>query len=96
MRYGMILPEATVYTVVFSIEYFRGKKSRKHQNAERIKRPAPIAVGYIRLSVANREKSNSSENQKFIIECWSKQSQIPISRYYIANGYSPKKRALPL
>ena len=92
----MILPEATVYTVVFSIEYFRGKKSRKHQNAERIKRPAPIAVGYIRLSVANREKSNSIENQKFIIECWSKQSQIPISRYYIDNGYSPKKRALPL
>ena len=94
----MILPEATVYTVVFSIErsISVARKSRKHQNVERIKRPAPIAVGYIRLSVANREKSNSSENQKFIIECWSKQSQIPISRYYIANGYSPKKRALPL
>lgn len=97
MRYGMILPEATVYTVVFSIErsISVARKSRKHQNVERIKRPAPIAVGYIRLSVANREKSNSIENQKFIIECWSKQSQIPISHYYIDNGFSGKRFGRP-
>lgn len=49
------------------------------------------AVGYVRLSVANREESSSIQNQKFIIECWGDQHQIPISHSYIDNGFSGKR-----
>lgn len=92
MTYGMILPETTVFTVVFSIErgIFMARKSRKHKYKEERKSPSPVAVGYIRLSVANKEESSSMENQKFIIECWSEQQQISISHYYIDNGFSGK------
>lgn len=65
------------------------RKSRKHQRTKLSKQP--VAVGYIRLSVANREESSSIENQKFIIECWGDQHQIPISHYYIDNGFSGKR-----
>lgn len=46
------------------------RKSRKHQLAEMIRPSTANAVGYVRLSVANREESSSIQNQKFIIECW--------------------------
>lgn len=90
MIYGMILPVATVFAVAFSIErgIFMARKSRKYQYTERRKFPAPIAVGYIRLSVANKKESSSIEHQKFIIECWGNQHQIPILHYYIDNGFS--------
>ena len=90
MTYGMILPVATVFAVAFSIErgIFMTRKSRKHQYTEGLKSSAPVAVGYIRLSVANKEECSSIENQKFIIECWGEQHQIPISLYYIDNGFS--------
>lgn len=93
MRYGMILPVATVFAVAFSIErsVFMARKSRKHQYTERLKSSTPVAVGYIRLSVANKEEGSSIENQKFIIECWGEQHQIPISHYYIDNGFSGKR-----
>lgn len=55
------------------------RKSRNHQPAKLIKAPANDAVGYIRLSVANKEECGSIENQKFIIECWGDQHQIPVS-----------------
>ena len=93
MTYGMILPVATVFAVAFSIErgIFMTRKSRKHQYTEGLKSSAPVAVGYIRLSVANKEECSSIENQKFIIECWGEQHQIPISHYYIDNGFSGKR-----
>ncbi|MEG0659495.1 MAG: recombinase family protein [Anaerorhabdus sp.] len=71
------------------------RKSRKHQYTEGLKSSAPVAVGYIRLSVANKEECNSIENQKFIIECWGKQHQISISHYYIDNGFSGKRFVRP-
>lgn len=88
----MILPVATVSAVAFSIErsIFMARKSRKHKYKEELKSPFPVAVGYIRLSVANKEKASSIENQKFIIERWGEQQQIPISHYYIDNGFSGK------
>ena len=81
------------FAVAFSIErgIFMTRKSRKHQYTEGLKSSAPVAVGYIRLSVANKEECSSIENQKFIIECWGEQHQIPISHYYIDNGFSGKR-----
>ena len=88
----MILPVATVFAVTFSIErgIFMARKSRKHKYKEELKFLSSVAVGYIRLSVANKEESSSIENQKFIIECWGEQQQIPMSHYYIDNGFSGK------
>lgn len=81
------------FAVAFSIErgIFMTRKSRKHQYTDGLKSSAPVAVGYIRLSVANKEECSSIENQKFIIECWGEQHQIPISHYYIDNGFSGKR-----
>ena len=65
------------------------RKSRKHPELA-----APICkdtVGYIRLSVFNRDFHGSVENQKLIIEEWGRQSEIIISRYYIDNGFSGKR-----
>ena len=65
------------------------RKSRKH--------PAPKltssrdTVGYIRLSVRNNDPAGSIENQKHIIEEWGRQNQVPISYYYIDNGFSGKR-----
>lgn len=93
MTYGMILSEATVCAVAFFVErgIFMARKSRKHQHAEMVKTSIAKAVGYVRLSVANQEESSSIQNQKFIIECWGDQHQIPISHYYIDNGFSGKR-----
>ena len=86
------MPVATVFAVTFSIErgIFMARKSRKHKYKEELKFLSSVAVGYIRLSVANKEESSSIENQKFIIECWGEQQQIPMSHYYIDNGFSGK------
>ena len=72
MTYGMILSEATVCAVAFFVErgIFMARKNRKHQHAEMVRTSTADAVGYVRLSVANREESSSIQNQKFIIECW--------------------------
>ena len=67
------------------------RKSRKHQHAEMVRPSTADAVGYVRLSVANREESDSIQNQQFIIERWGDQHQIPISHYYIDNGFGGKR-----
>lgn len=61
------------------------RKSRKHQYTEMFRPSTANAVGYVRLSVANQEEFNSIQNQKFIIERWGDQHQIPISHYYYNN-----------
>lgn len=45
-------------------------------------------VGYIRLSVANKDASCSVENQKLIIEQWAAEHEIPISHFYIDANHS--------
>ena len=67
------------------------RKSRKHQYTEMFRPSTANAVGYVRLSVANQEEFNSIQNQKFIIELWGDQHQIPISHYYIDNGFSGQR-----
>ncbi len=65
------------------------RKSRKHPELA-----VPVSkdtVGYIRLSVLNRDSHGSVENQKFMIEEWGCQHQTPIMRYYIDNGFSGKR-----
>ena len=57
------------------------RKSRKHPEWT-----VPVSkdtVGYIRLSVLNRDPHGSVENQRLMIEEWGHQHQIPIMRYYI-------------
>ncbi len=69
------------------------RKSRKHPELT-----VPLskdAVGYIRLSVLNRDSHGSVENQKLIIEEWGKKNKIIISRYYIDNGFSGKRFERP-
>jgi len=77
-------------TALFLKEDIMARKSRKH--------PQPITtqpnrdtVGYIRLSVRNNDLAGSIENQKRIIEAWGQQHQIPISHYYIDNGFSGRR-----
>ncbi len=65
------------------------RKSRKHPAPKLI--TSRDTVGYIRLSVRNNDSVGSIENQKHIIEEWGRQNQIPISRYYIDNGFSGKR-----
>ena len=65
------------------------RKSRKHPELA-----VPVSkdtVGYIRLSVLNRDPHGSVENQRLMIEEWGRQHQIPIMRYYIDNGFSGKR-----
>ena len=65
------------------------RKSRK--NPELVVPVSKDTVGYIRLSVLNGDSHGSVENQKFMIEEWGRQHQIPIMRYYIDNGFSGKR-----
>ena len=61
------------------------RKSKKHPELA-----VPVSkdtVGYIRLSVLNRDPLGAVENQRFMIEEWGRQHQIPIIRYYIDNGF---------
>lgn len=64
------------------------RKSRKYPNIDLIIKPSRDTVGYIRLSVRNKDSSSSIENQKLIIEEWGRQHQAPIMHYYIDNGFS--------
>lgn len=64
------------------------RKSRKHQLTRTTTPTEPAVVGYVRLSVLNKEESYSIENQKFIIELWGDRHQTPISHYYVDNGFS--------
>ena len=69
------------------------RKSRKHPELA-----VPVSkdtVGYIRLSVLNRDPHGSVENQRLMIEEWGRQHQIPIMRYYIDNGFSGKRFERP-
>ena len=45
-------------------------------------------VGYIRLSVANKDESCSVENQKLIIEQWGAEHEMPINHFYIDANHS--------
>ena len=67
------------------------RKSRKHPIPIPTTQPSRDTVGYIRLSVRDKDPSGSIENQKLIIEEWGRQHQIPISHYYIDNGFSGKR-----
>ena len=65
------------------------RKSRKHPELA-----VPVSkdiVGYIRLSVLNRDPHGSVENQRLKIEEWGQKHQVPIMRYYIDNGFSGKR-----
>ncbi len=45
-------------------------------------------VGYIRVSVANKDDSCSVENQKLIIEQWAMEHKLPINHFYIDENCS--------
>ena len=65
------------------------RKSRKHPELA-----VPVSkdiVGYIRLSVLNRDPHGSVENQRLMIEEWGQKHQVPIMRYHIDNGFSGKR-----
>lgn len=64
------------------------RKSRKRPNIDLIIKLSRKTVGYIRLSVRNKESSSSIENQKLIIGEWGRQQQTPIMHYYIDNSSS--------
>lgn len=63
------------------------RKSRK-QPSKTVAYDIRSAVGYIRLSVANKDESCSVENQKLIIEQWAMQHELFISNFYIDANYS--------
>ncbi len=44
--------------------------------------------GYIRVSVANKGEPCSVENQKFIIERWAMEQELPINHFYTDENYS--------
>lgn len=64
------------------------RKSRKHQPTALPMPTEPAVVGYVCLSVSNKEESYSIENQKFIIELWGERHQTTISHYYVDDGFS--------
>ena len=63
------------------------RKSRK-QPSKTVTDNIRSAVGYIRLSVANKDESCSVENQKLIIEQWAMQHELFISHFYIDANHS--------
>ena len=68
-------------------EKIMARKSRKHQIVT-LQQPHCEAAGYIRLSVTGKDGDDSIENQKRIIEIWGQKNQLPISRWYIDDGWS--------
>lgn len=64
------------------------RKSRKYQHVDLDQILNLNTVGYIRLSVSDANESHSIENQKLIIEQWGNQNQIPITHFYVDDGYS--------
>ena len=67
------------------------RKSRKHPTSKLTIKSSRDTVGYIRLSVRDKDPSGSIENQKLIIEEWGHRHQIPIMHYYIDTGFSGKR-----
>jgi site-specific DNA recombinase len=63
------------------------RKSRKENNMA-INEMICYAVGYIRLSVANKDEACSVANQKLIVEQWAAHQEIVIERFYIDENYS--------
>lgn len=63
------------------------RKSRK-QPLKVAEMDARSTVGYIRLSVANKDESCSVENQKLIIEQWAAEHEMLISHFYIDENHS--------
>ena len=72
------------------------RKSRKHPNIDLIIKPSRDTIGYICLSVRNKDSSSSIENQKLIIEEWGHQHQTTIMHYYIDNGFSSNRFDCPV
>ncbi len=52
-------------------------------------------VGYIRLSVANKDASCSVKNQKLIIEQWAAEHEMPINHFYIDANHSGSNFSRP-
>lgn len=71
------------------------RRSRKRPNIDLIIKPSRDTVGYIRLSVRNKDSSSSIKNQKLIFEEWEHQHQTPIMYYYIDNGFSGNRFDCP-
>ena len=71
------------------------RKSRKRPNIDSIIKPSRETVGYIRLSVRDKDSFGSVENQKLIIEEWGHQHQTSIMYYYIDNGFSGSRFSRP-
>ena len=63
------------------------RKSRK-QPLKTATMDVRSTVGYIRLSVANKDESCSVENQKLIIEQWAAEHEMPINHFYIDANHS--------
>lgn len=63
------------------------RKSRKHP-LKAAMMDVRSTVGYIRLSVANKDVSCSVENQKLIIEQWGAEHEMPINHFYIDANHS--------
>lgn len=63
------------------------RKSRK-QPSKTVADDTRSAVGYIRLSVANKDESCFVKNQKLIIGQWATQHELFISHFYIDANYS--------
>lgn len=63
------------------------RKSRK-QPLKTATHDVRSTVGYIRLSVANKNEFNSVENQKLIIERWAAEHELSIAHFYIDENYS--------
>lgn len=63
------------------------RKSRK-QPLKTATMDVRSTVGYIRLSVANKNASCSVENQKLIIEQWGAEHEMPIDHFYIDANHS--------
>lgn len=63
------------------------RKSRK-QPIKTVIDDVRSAVGYIRLSVANKGEPYSVKNQKRIINQWAAEHALPISHFYIDKNHS--------
>ena len=63
------------------------RKSRK-QSIKTVIADVRSAVGYIRLSVANKDELYSVENQKRIINQWVAEHAPPVSQFYIDENHS--------
>lgn len=65
----------------------KARKSRK-QPIKTVIDAVRSAVGYIRLSVANKDEPYSVESQKRIINQWAAEHALPINHFYIGENHS--------